>query len=386
MSFRHSFSAGEIPLDSRWLCLRSAAVSASANRGIQLLLVLCLAALAGCQNDDIHSYAAPKAATVANSAGPEAAAVRLLVAMMPHGEQTWFFKLSGPADAVSKRHDEFDKFIHSIRFTEAADKPLSWTLPESWKDVAQGESQFRYATIRIGTEEPPLDLTVTHLGREFGSLLANVNRWRGQIGLKSISEAELGSLTKEMKINDVAATLVDMTGTGAPAASAMTMKRPALPPGHPSGRPNQAPIEYTKPDGWTEIPSSAFGSVLTFRVSADSKEAQVTVTPLAGPAGGLEANVNRWREQVGLALLPEDQVAKETQTLVISGANAQYADVAGPESAGARRERILGAVVPQEGQTWFFKMRGPADLIEQQKSAFEAFLRSVHFKSGRGTN
>ena len=51
---------------------------------------------------------------------------------------------------------------------------------------------------------------------------------------------------------------------------------------------------------------------------------------------------------------------------------------------GRETRRILGVVVLRRGQTWFFKMTGPADLVEKQKPAFEAFLKSVRFDGGNG--
>ena len=52
--------------------------------------------------------------------------------------------------------------------------------------------------------------------------------------------------------------------------------------------------------------------------------------------------------------------------------------------AGKETRRILGVVVPRRGQTWFFKMTGPADLVDKQKPVFEAFLKSVRFDGGSG--
>ena len=36
-------------------------------------------------------------------------------------------------------------------------------------------------------------------------------------------------------------------------------------------------------------------------------------------------------------------------------------------------------ILPRGEQTWFFTIKGPADLVEKQKSAFEAFVKSVRF-------
>jgi hypothetical protein len=35
------------------------------------------------------------------------------------------------------------------------------------------------------------------------------------------------------------------------------------------------------------------------------------------------------------------------------------------------------------GQSWFVKLTGPADLVGQQQSAFEAFVKSLRFEAGK---
>src|SRR5262249_21975992 len=143
-----------------------------------------------------------------------------------------------------------------------------------------------------------------------------------------------------------------------------------LPPGHPG-------LNYTTPDGWTKAANTQF-SVLTFRVQEGGRTAEVTVSPLGGPAGGLLANVNRWRGQLGMPPATEADLAKEVRQLTVAGAPAPYVDLGGPEAAGG--QRILAVAAAHGGQTWFIKMKGPADVVGKQKAAFEAFAASVKFE------
>ena len=57
-------------------------------------------------------------------------------------------------------------------------------------------------------------------------------------------------------------------------------------------------------------------------------------------------------------------------------------DLTGPEVPGREPQRILEAIVAQNDRTWFFKMRGPADVVGRHKAAFEAFLGTVRFTGG----
>ncbi len=54
------------------------------------------------------------------------------------------------------------------------------------------------------------------------------------------------------------------------------------------------------------------------------------------------------------------------------------------ELMGPSEQTMLVALVPHEGFRWFFKMVGPSSLIEQQKPAFDRFLRSVRFDGTAG--
>ena len=53
-------------------------------------------------------------------------------------------------------------------------------------------------------------------------------------------------------------------------------------------------------------------------------------------------------------------------------------DLAGPD-VGGQRQRIISIIVMQGGNTWFFKMRGPAAGVSREQAAFETFVSSVRF-------
>jgi hypothetical protein len=343
------------------------------------LLALCgLAALLGCRQDEIQHYTAPKSEPLVLGSGQDEGPVRLLAAIVPHGDRTWFFKLTGPPTVVAEHKQEFDQFLGSVHFTDKAEPPVEWKVPEGWQE--EPGNKVRYATFHIGPEDGPAELSVTSFEGQVGSLLANVNRWRGQIGLAEIKEDELGKLTSETKVDGGAATLVDMTGQGT--GKGNKRMAPFLSANRGGGARPAAPLKYTTPPGWEEESNPAPPRVAAFRVSDGRRTAEVTVIPFPGEVGGLQANVDRWRRQVGLGPASDEDMKNDVRKVEVDGSAAAYADVTGPESAG--RTRILGVVVPRGEQSWFFKMQGPADLLERQKAAFEAFVKSVHFEGGPG--
>jgi hypothetical protein len=328
--------------------------------GLVALGLLTALLSSGCEKESIAHYQVPK-----ETRSPQ----RLLAAIVPHGEQTWFFKLLGTQETVSEHEKEFEQFLESVHFGDRG-KP-GWTLPEGWRQVPSppGKEIDRYATLQLGLKDKPLEVLVTPLGRNAGDLLENVNRWRGQMGLLRVAEDGLGKMTRVIKVGGQAAILVDIK---------------ADEKGLVAGPPPAAPRKptWTLPEGWTKSDRQVPFSIATFR-TGDKDPAEVTVSPFAGGAGGLLPNVNRWRGQVGLKPITNDELQKESAKLKVAGIEAKYFDMASPKPAGEKRQRILVAVVVQGGTTWIFKMMGLASAVEKQKPDFEAFLKSVRFE-GRG--
>ena len=327
-----------------------------------LLCVIGLLALAGCQEDPITHSIVPRAS--------EPEKTHLLGVIYPRGDQTWFFKLTGPASAVNDATGPFTEFMNSVRFTDKADAPVTWTAPEGWKEEKGPEP--RYATFHLGPKEKPIELSVTKLGKEAAAILPNVNRWRGQLGLAPVDEAGLAALTKEIKVNGETGIQVDMSGVkaagGAPKAMAMAP---------PMGV--KRSFNYQKPDGWQEEPHPEQGMVpreALFQIADGGKKAEVSVTTLGG-RGDLAANIARWAGQVGAAEVAPEQMDKFPK-IAIAGREAAFIDLTG------KKGRILGAVVSTAGKTWFFKMMGPSEVVEKHKAEFEAFLKSVQIAGGPG--
>jgi hypothetical protein len=90
---------------------------------------------------------------------------------------------------------------------------LAWTLPKGWsQEVAGG---MRYATLRPPATVPgKVDVSVVVLPGPAGGELANVNRWRGQIGLPPIGDGELAAARKKLRSPAGELALYDFTSEG----------------------------------------------------------------------------------------------------------------------------------------------------------------------------
>jgi hypothetical protein len=356
-----------------------AAVGRTSPRCRSLLVVaLAAACVAGCEQDEaIVVEQVPKdSAARVDEVKPTPKTDRMLAAIVPHADTAYFFKLTGPIDEVASLRPEFLGLLRSLTFEAEAPK---WELPEGWSQD-QG-SPGRIATITI-PGNPPLSISVTSLAMPKEGLsqylLANVNRWRGQMGLADLDAQRLeaaedphGEIFKLKLADGAEAILVDFAGHF---SGGMT------PPfagnaGGTGDRPRSAPPKpaYDLPEGWKVAPEDGVSTV-----AFESNGATTSVTAL--PARNeLLANVNRWRAQVGLE--PFDAAALDDALKSIplgDGGTGKYVTLVDPEDAN-KREAILGVIAIRGDTAWFVKMKGDAEAVLPQQAKFEEFVKSLKF-------
>ena len=131
----------------------------------------------------------------------------------------WFVKMIGEESVVADQQDEFRDFLKSLKFeapeTQVAEasggESKNWPAPSNWKQKAAG--QMVLASYAVGEDGKVADVSVSSFPGDVGGLFANVNRWRGQMGLPAIQESELGNFTKEVTLPDgTKATAVEISG------------------------------------------------------------------------------------------------------------------------------------------------------------------------------
>lgn len=308
-----------------------------------------------------------------------------------------------------------------------------WHLPEGWQEIPG--SGMRFATIVVEPGDKPLEIRVTPLALAARNPLDNVNRWRGQIGLDPISQAEIGSVMKSFTVDGCPVELVNMTGvsadgtppnqilaamlttdsqvwfflmlddakrvaqypaafeslirgihlTGAPAGAPGPAAAGSSAPGvaaPPLGRPPDAAsgesMTWTAPSEWARDPKASDMRVASFKLPGDAGE--VAITKFPGDVGGLLANINRWRKQLEMPPVagPEEQ---PSESITVAGQPARLFDIAQPGAAGTR-QRMLVVLLARPDMTWFIKMTGSAAALDGQASAFRAFVRTIQLQGG----
>lgn len=339
--------------------------------------LICTALLAGCQEQEpIRHYRAPKESKI------EPPAMRLLAVMVPRGEEVWFFKFLDSQKEVSKHEAEFDALIQSVRFKDQGENSLDFIVPPGWR--RQSGPRPRYATVRLGPKGEGQEITITKLGAEASDVRQNVDRWRDQLGLPPLDDEAYRKLRDNIKVDGLAATRLDVVGVLRRDAAAMKGKPPREMPANSPKR-DALPFRYQSPEGWEAQPPIDKAGVhipLVLRVRGDGQEAEMTGMSLPGDGGGLAMNVNRWRRQVGLAPASEAEIRREARNLKAADQPAVYVDLSGPGAGAARR--TLGVLLPHGGNTWFFTLKGPPELVGKEQAHFEAFIASIRFDGEAG--
>lgn len=149
------------------------------------------------------------------------------------------------------------------------------------------------------------------------------------------------------------------------------------------GAAQQHPLVWVTPEGWTEKPSSQM-RLIDLRFGLDDV-GECYLAALPGPAGGLAANINRWRAQMGAAPLSDEEIEKLPRKNFLGGP-AYFVSVEGEfkgmgDAASAKKGYQLYGLIHQAPElTLFIKMTGPKELLEKNSAAFDAFCQSVDFR------
>jgi hypothetical protein len=360
---------------------------------VRLLLFLVLSlAFAACREAKVTSYQIPKEPA---AGGPPAAAAAA----------------AAPAPAVT------------VAARPVGD--LAWTAPAAWK--AKAASSMRRGSFDVGEGSGPLaDLAITAFPGAVGGDLANVNRWRGQIDLPPITEAELATALQPVagtvpgikvahliggksdnsldmlvaivphagatwffKLTGPAAIVgaeksrfLDFLATVRPAAPAAPAATAATPDAMSAPPPAEmlaasaaiAGLRWSAPAHWESKPASALRKATFVIPGGAGAPAELAVTAFPGAVGGELANVNRWRAQLQLPPIDDAAFAGAVTRFTAHGLPVAVVEFTGGPGGA---QRLLGAMVPYDGATWFFKLTGPDTVVAAEKTAFMSFLQSL---------
>lgn len=309
----------------------------------------------------------------------------------------------------------------------SAERPAApWTVPAGWEEKPAAGS--RVASYGVSTADGrSADISVVALAGDFGGELANVNRWRNEVGLDAIMEEGIaairsivpvggrqvavyemagekplldgkykartlaailpaGEMTVFFKIKGEDALVVEQkpkflawlksvdTGDRDSAqASATSVQDPSDMRGPVAPPPSADLPQWQVPPGWRDAGSKPM-RLASFDIPDAGGAGDVSISVLGGAGGGLLANINRWRGMVGLAPLNEAGLKRESTAIkTVSGESGVLVNLAGADKT------ILGAVIERGDKTWFFKLTASPALAARERDAFAKFVGSVKF-------
>lgn len=132
-------------------------------------------------------------------------------------------------------------------------------------------------------------------------------------------------------------------------------------------------LTWTAPPHWKTRPPAPMRKA-TYLVPGEGGDGELSITAFPNSVGGELPNVNRWRGQLQLPPIAENEMAQTVTRFEHDGLKFGLVDFVSTTSPA---QRMLGAWVPYSGGTWFFKLTGSDALLAKEKPAFLAFLESV---------
>lgn len=146
------------------------------------------------------------------------------------------------------------------------------------------------------------------------------------------------------------------------------------------------PLTWDTPEGWTQAERTQMRPVnLKF---GKEQEGECYLSMLPGGAGGVPANVNRWRGQMGQPELTDEEIASlpRRNLMGIEGvfvsADGNYTNVG--QTTASPDQRLIGIIAEVGEMGLFVKMVGPKALVEENTAKFEAFVASLKLRTGHG--
>ncbi len=149
-------------------------------------------------------------------------------------------------------------------------------------------------------------------------------------------------------------------------------------PAAPAQSARDTELSWQLPESWTEAAPRPM-RIATFAVAGNA-DIDCYVTSLSGKAGGVDANVDRWRGQLGLPTATAEELAQMPRFEML-GRQATLVEAAGQFEGMDGQARpgwmLLGAVVELDGQMLFVKMTGPEQSVRAEKDKFVRFCKSL---------
>ncbi len=139
-------------------------------------------------------------------------------------------------------------------------------------------------------------------------------------------------------------------------------------------------LAWVSPEGWKQEAGTHM-RMATFHPIADPSAIDCSIIALAGPAGGPEANLDRWMGQLGLQVTDDN-----LKQLIISaqdfktkdGLEGKVFDFTNLQAQGLPSDQsMIAAMIALDKTTVFVKMMGSIEAVKHNKNNFLKLLGSI---------
>ena len=139
-----------------------------------------------------------------------------------------------------------------------------------------------------------------------------------------------------------------------------------------------AALRWTLPKGWGE----SMGGQMRFATLTPPVPGKIdaSVVVLPGQAGGELANVNRWRNQIGLPPIDGDALGKARRTVTTKAGPVSVYDFS---TGGEGGSRVVAGLLLTGGDSWFVKLTGDAAPVAAARDDFMKLIGSLRFDESR---
>jgi hypothetical protein len=133
------------------------------------------------------------------------------------------------------------------------------------------------------------------------------------------------------------------------------------------------PFEWPTVEGWRTAENDQF-SLVAWTAGPKTSEARITVSNV-NAASGIEAQVARWRGQIGMPEVSDpEELKKGLSEIRLGEVTGTWVELKG----GA--ETILAMLIPFEDKLWVFRYRSSNETATLEAKSFRGWCEAIHTK------
>ena len=267
-----------------------------------------------------------------------------------------------------------------------------------------------------GPNDTSADISLVTLGPAAGNVLDNVNRWLSQLAQPPITDEKLATSVQQLTTSHGNVSIVDLKGepeNGDPkkdgrilaaiasdstgtafykmrgnqdvvgnekenflkwvrASREMDVGSKGPDVGSTQSDSAAASVKWEAPESWSPGPPAPM-RYASFMAGTDDQKVDVSVVTFPGDGGSDLDNVNRWRQQIGLPALEPGALQSMVSKLASNNISFSTIDMSGDS------KRTVASWTRTDGRVWFFKLTGPKEAVERERTNFVTFVQSVRF-------